>query len=163
MVTTTKNRLVTVGDACAASGVPYRAVWSGRFQGTAKPARPNPPGRARLERYSIPQVLALRVGRILESPRFGLKVPEFAGLVNMLWLTDEAELQRLFAEGREWVMLVGRVALGRALFREEEITANEFIDYAALKAAGLPAPVGLNIGREYRLILEHLGMAGGAQ
>jgi hypothetical protein len=119
-----------------------------RFHGDRVPAVPHREGSRGIEQWSVLQVLALRVARILEH-RFGTPIPAMSELINTLWTAQEGDLRRLFKEGRRFVMVVGAVPVGRALFTENEISRNEMIDYATVAKAGLPLPQGLDIAAEY--------------
>lgn len=141
--------------AAQAAGVPYTAIEKGRFHGDRPAAVPHQEGRRGVERFSMPQILAVRVGRILEA-KWGTPVSAMSELINTLWRADEADLRKKFAEGRKFVMIVGRVPAGNALFTEEEISHNEMLDYELIAKAGLPLPVGLDIAAEYDKIIASL-------
>jgi hypothetical protein len=154
MQTSAAPRLVTVGDTAGASGIAYKKLWKKTYQGDRRPA-----GGQRPPQFSVPQVLALRVGRILEA-RFGLTVPQFADLFNLLWNADERELASMFAAGRESALLVGNTVCGLKLFTAAEISNNHFFDVAAAKEAGFPLPVGVNVAKEYAAVISHLNLDG---
>jgi hypothetical protein len=141
------NRHVSRAQAAQAAGVPYQTLAAGKWPGA--PTAKLSPGRPA---WSVPNVLAVRVARILEE-RFRCKVADMRNLFDTLWKSDEAELRRLFREGRKYAMIVGRVVVGGALFTESEISANEMIDYEAARAAGMPLPAGLNIENEYNAVV----------
>jgi hypothetical protein len=157
LIVTTQPRVAvprTVHRALAAqaAGVPYMSLKGRRFHGDLKPAVPHREGSRGAEQWSVSQVLAVRVTRIIEH-KFGTPISAMAELMNTLWMAEEADLRRLFKEGRRFVMIVGAVPVGRMLFTEEEISRNEMIDSQALAKAGLPLPQGLDIAEQYNAVI----------
>jgi hypothetical protein len=141
-------RTVNRARAAQLAAIPYATLERGRYHGQRQPAAPHQRGKRGAEQWSMCNVLAVRVAKIIEH-KFGTPADALVDLVNMLWNSDEDDLRAKFAAGRKFVMIVGRVPCGHALFTEEEIARNELLDYEAIAAAGFPMPVGLDISREW--------------
>jgi hypothetical protein len=152
-------RTVNRAVAARAAGVPYMSLKERRFHGDRPTVAPHQEGKRRAEQWSMPMILAVRVSRILEL-RFGTPVSAMVTLFNTLWLADENDLRQKFAEGRKFVMVVGRVPAGNALFTAEEIAHNDMLDYEAIQKAGFPLPVGLDIAKEWDKIAAALLLDG---
>ncbi len=105
------------------------------------------------------QVLAVAVGRALQA-KFGTPVEAMGTLFDALWQADESDLRAKFTAGRKYVMVVGQVPVGGALFTEEEIARNDMIDYEAIERAGFPLPVGVDISQIYDRIAASLLLTG---
>lgn len=131
-------RAVHRGIAARAAGVPYIALRNRRYHGERQPAVSDRSGSRGAEKWSVANVLAVRVARVLEY-RFGVPLAAMSELFDTLWNSDEAELRRQFTEGRRFVLLVGKQPCGKALFTEEEISANELIDVNVAAQAGFPS------------------------
>lgn len=153
------SRTVNRAIAARAAGVPYNALTQKRFHGDRPTAAPHEEGKRRAEQWSMPQILAVRVCRVLEV-RFGMPVEAMTTLFNTLWLADENDLREKFASGRKFVLVVGRVPCGTCLFTSEEIADNDMLDYEAIARAGFPMPQGLDIAREYDKIVASLLLDG---
>ncbi len=152
------KRTVDRARAAIAADVPYSTLTMGKFQGKNTPPKGRNASGREGEKWSVSHCLAVRVCRVLEQR--GIPLSAMVELFNTLWTCEESDLRRLFREGRRFVMVVGKQPCGKALFTEEEISANPMIDYRAAKEAGLPLPQGLDIENEYNRVVAAMMLEG---
>jgi hypothetical protein len=141
---------VTIGDLVDASGTTHKTLWEGRYHGELPPANPGD-GRRGSQRYSLCQVLAIRVARLLEK-KLGVPPTDMRDLIGRLWNFSIAELAAEFEAGRICTVLINRRP-SAILFPPEAVND---ID-AHIRSCGLTAEViALSIEREWTRVIERL-------
>ncbi|WP_439621459.1 hypothetical protein [Gemmata sp.] len=142
---------VRIGELCDAASTPFKVVWKGTYNAGLHPMRPALPGQRDSARYSVPQVVAVRVARLLHQ-KFGVAPADLRDLISRIWHMSKDDLRAEFAAGRTCCVILGRAAAG-LLFRP---TAVYDFD-AALKAQGYRAQVvAVSVEREYERVIERL-------
>lgn len=145
------------GIAARAAGVPYGLLRSKHFHGDRSPAVPHVEGKRGAERWSLPQIVAVSIGRMLQA-QYGTTVGAMQPLLSALWSCPEDELRAKFVRGERYLVLVGATPAGSLLTHEQ--LEHEGQEFPALARAGLPAPVILDVASVYDRIAASLRPAG---
>jgi hypothetical protein len=98
--------MVTLGQLTDAAGTTHKTIWEGRYHGELPPAKPSN-GTRGTTRYSMCQVLAIRVARILDK-RFSVQPADMRDLISRLWNFTTAELLDELEAGQTCTVLVNR-------------------------------------------------------
>lgn len=128
-------------ELTALLGFTDRALEQLRQDCRLQPHRPGRPGKGNGALWTLPQAMALLVGKALRT--HGVVRREFKAAMLYFWLMPQNELLAKFAEGRTHLLVVGERCLPR-LVGADAIANNEHIPYQLLAQLGVRA-WGLNI------------------
>jgi hypothetical protein len=146
------NATVRIGQLCDAAGVQFRSVWSGRLTKDLKPAQPPKPGKRDTGRWTLPQVLAVRMVKLF-STKFGI-TPEVAfPLTSNLWRSKPSELIAEFRAGRTHAIIIGGKVAG-GLFAPSAVDIADRM----LKEQGFNGVevLGVSVEQQWNKIVESL-------
>ena len=144
-------RTVNRTTAAMAAGVSYATLAGSKWMRDRTPAAPNQKGKRDREQWTVPQILAIRVARILEH-KFGCTIASMKHIFKLIWMMDEDRLRGLFAEGRKYVLLIGLEPVANALLTFKEIHSVRVVGLEGVTEVEPYKLAALEIEREYTRI-----------
>ncbi|WP_439629126.1 hypothetical protein [Gemmata sp.] len=143
---------VGIGDLVEAAHVPFKEVYQGRYTKGREPLIPATPGVRNTARYSLCQVVTIRVARLLHK-RFKIDPEDMKELLDRLWFAQPEELLAEFKRGNTNLILIGRKA-SNEFFPPSAVNTFD----AELKRMGFRTTpvVGVSLEREFERCVEML-------
>ncbi|MFO0823657.1 MAG: hypothetical protein U0792_11165 [Gemmataceae bacterium] len=143
---------VGIGDLVEAARTPFQDMYRQTYTRGREPMIPATKGVRNSARYSLCQVLTIRVARLLHK-RFNVEPDDMRELLDRLWESEPEELLAEFKRGNSNIILFGRKAADEFY----PASAVNEID-ADLKRRGFRtiAVVGVSLEREFERVVEML-------